>query len=121
MKTNEQYSDPVQAYAAGVVEGYLTADLLKKHWHNTVSDYCDGEAQYCYNLKKFLQTNLDFMNENIKFLRSYDVYWHQVFNYFKFMLFIECIKIMRIEFIHIKYFAVIQLQAVNLSIMILQK
>lgn len=78
VKTNEQYSDSIQAYAAGIVEGHLTADLLKKHWHNTVSDYCDGEAEYCDRLALFLQKNLDFMIENINLRRNYDVYWHQI-------------------------------------------
>ncbi|GFR04137.1 putative phospholipase B-like 2 [Trichonephila clavata] len=78
VKSNELFPDPVQAYAAGLVEGFLTADLLKKHWSNTVADYCKGEEPYCQRLQDFLEQNLDFINKNVEFKRKYDVYWHHV-------------------------------------------
>ncbi|GFU53295.1 putative phospholipase B-like 2 [Trichonephila clavipes] len=77
VKSNAVFSDPVQAYAAGLVEGFLTQDLLKKHWINMAADYCVDEKPYCQRLQKFLQQNLNFMNKNIEIKRNYDVYWHQ--------------------------------------------
>ena len=35
--TNESYPDAVQAYAAGLAEGYLTQEILAQHWNNTVA------------------------------------------------------------------------------------
>ncbi|GIY39257.1 putative phospholipase B-like 2 [Caerostris darwini] len=77
IKSNALYHDPIQAYAAGLVEGYLTADLLKKHWYNIADDYCTNEESYCKRLKAFLQKNVDFINDNV-FKREFDVYWHHV-------------------------------------------
>lgn len=76
--TNETFPDSVQAYCAGLAEGASTADLVKKHWYNSVATYCDGEESYCDRLKSFLETNLDFMNYNIARRRKYVPYWHQV-------------------------------------------
>ncbi|XP_015925352.1 putative phospholipase B-like 2 [Parasteatoda tepidariorum] len=78
IKSYEKYPDPIQAYAAGVVEGYLTADLLRKHFSNLVDGYCDGEEIYCQRLTSFLQENWDFIDSNVKVRRKYDVYWHQI-------------------------------------------
>ncbi|GFS56688.1 putative phospholipase B-like 2 [Nephila pilipes] len=78
VKSNAIFSDPVQAYAAGLVEGFLTKNLLKKHWNNMGADYCINEQKYCQRLQTFLQQNLNFMNKNIEIKRNYDIYWHQV-------------------------------------------
>uniref|UniRef100_A0A4Q8K3A3 Phospholipase B-like n=2 Tax=Liphistius sp. SGP-2016 TaxID=1905180 RepID=A0A4Q8K3A3_9ARAC len=78
VSTNEKYPDSVQAYAAGLVEGVLTADLIKKNWNNQGKMYCKGETSYCQRLKNFLQINLDFINFNIAKSRKYVPYWHQV-------------------------------------------
>ncbi|GBM34367.1 Putative phospholipase B-like 2, partial [Araneus ventricosus] len=78
VKSNELYPDPIQAYAAGLIEGHLTADLLKKHWSNVIMDYCVNEESYCQRLQAFLQENLDFINKNVQFKRQYDVYWHHI-------------------------------------------
>ncbi|KFM83543.1 putative phospholipase B-like 2, partial [Stegodyphus mimosarum] len=67
----------MQAYSAGLVEGFLTSDLLQKHWNNLAADYCKGEESYCKRLASFLQKNLDFINSNVKTRRQYNVYWHQ--------------------------------------------
>ena len=37
VKTDSGYSDDDQSYAAGLVEGFLTAPLIKMHWTNTVA------------------------------------------------------------------------------------
>ncbi|KAG8181373.1 hypothetical protein JTE90_008842 [Oedothorax gibbosus] len=78
IKSKASFPDSVQAYAAGLVEGYLTADLIRKHWNNIAADYCKGEEAYCKRLKSFLQKNLDFISQNVKTKRSCDIYWHHV-------------------------------------------
>ncbi|GIY08069.1 putative phospholipase B-like 2 [Caerostris extrusa] len=78
VKSNSLFPDPIQAYAAGLVEGYLTSNLLKKHWSNLAADYCTNEKNFCRHLQNFLEQNLDFINKNIRTKRSYDVYWHQI-------------------------------------------
>ncbi|KAF8794203.1 putative phospholipase B-like 2 like protein [Argiope bruennichi] len=78
VKSNKLFPDPIQAYAAGLLEGYLTADLLRKHWSNVIADYCVNEEEYCQRLQEFLQQNLDFINKNVQFKRQYDIYWHHV-------------------------------------------
>ncbi|XP_023216254.1 putative phospholipase B-like 2 [Centruroides sculpturatus] len=73
--TDPSYSDSFQAYAAGLVEGYLTADLISKHWNNLYLNYCKNE-EYCDKLKTFLQINMDFMNKNIQ--ENKTSYWNHV-------------------------------------------
>lgn len=75
--TNSSYSDSFQAYAAGLVEGYLTKDLIYKHWNNLYHNYCKNEEAYCKRLKTFLEINMDFMNKNIQEHRS-DFYWNHI-------------------------------------------
>ncbi|XP_076344421.1 phospholipase B domain containing lamina ancestor isoform X2 [Tachypleus tridentatus] len=78
ISTNGTWKDSVQVYAAGLLEGYLTRTLIKNHWRNTVADYCDGEMEYCQQLRQFLQTNINYMNDNIALYRNTWSYWHQV-------------------------------------------
>lgn len=79
VSTNEGYDDEVQAYAAGLVEGYLTADFIKMHWFNTVNGYCDQPySAYCTRLQTYLQQNLDWMNKMIQEPPHQDPYWSQV-------------------------------------------
>lgn len=75
--TNEFYNDSFQAYAAGLVEGYLTSELIDKHWNNLYANYCKNEKIFCEKLQNFLEINMNFMNKKIKQKRSHS-YWHQV-------------------------------------------
>lgn len=61
MHTNQHFSDPVQAYYAGLMEGVITSNLIQNHWDNTIGDYCRDSSKYCVKLIKFLQDNLDDM------------------------------------------------------------
>ncbi|XP_019646656.1 PREDICTED: putative phospholipase B-like 2 [Branchiostoma belcheri] len=77
--TNEKYNDSVQAYAAGLVEGYLTRDHMYNHWLNTVgAAFCSSKSTFCKNLESFLKTNLAWMKEQIEASGETDDYWHQV-------------------------------------------
>lgn len=61
--TNQHFTDAIQAYYAGLMEGVITHNLIKNHWDNTIGDYCSDYSKYCTKLEKFLQDNLDYMNE----------------------------------------------------------
>ncbi|XP_070572931.1 putative phospholipase B-like 2 [Ptychodera flava] len=77
LTTNPKYDDSVQAYAAGLIEGYLSSTLIYYHWVNTVYEFCVQPSEYCTKLKKYLQANLQWMTQQIK-ENPNDDYWHQV-------------------------------------------
>lgn len=50
------------------------------HWMNTVVNYCgpfEYEVGYCEKLKSFLETNLEWMQQEME-LNPDSPYWHQV-------------------------------------------
>ena len=77
VKTNSVYSDAQQARAAGIGEGYVTADQILYSWVNTLAGYCADQTPYCVRLDYYLlQTNhwLDFMVKTNK----KSSYWRHV-------------------------------------------
>ena len=80
MTTNgDDYSDSDQAYAAGLVEGYLTKELINYHWINTVQGQFCSEPMppKCVKMKGFLEKNLEWMRRQIELWKN-DPYWHMV-------------------------------------------
>ncbi|KAK2850385.1 hypothetical protein Q7C36_009168 [Tachysurus vachellii] len=76
--TNAKYNDTLQAYAAGVVEGVITSQLIYKHWTNTLMGYCGSYDQgYCKRLKEYITANLQWVEEQIA-KATESPYWHQV-------------------------------------------
>ena len=74
--TSDYYNDSMQAYAAGLAEGYITRDLISMHWMNTYEGYCKTPlTSYCQKLQQFLQDNLSWMTEQ---LAKNEAYWHHV-------------------------------------------
>lgn len=54
--------------------------LIYMHWVNTVVNYCgpfEYEVGYCEKLKNFLETNLEWMQEQMQRNKG-SAYWHQV-------------------------------------------
>ncbi|XP_064612356.1 putative phospholipase B-like 2 [Liolophura sinensis] len=77
--TEESFDDHIQAYAAGLAEGFLTSDLITLNWENTVKGYCQTPlSPYCTRLQTFLQTNLKWMYSQIEQLADNNPLWHQV-------------------------------------------
>lgn len=78
--TDENHNDQSQAYAAGLVEGYLTTDLMYKFWMNTVDGYCSDpqDADYCARLYQFLDDNRQWIKSQTVQSAATDPYWHQV-------------------------------------------
>ncbi|XP_067929268.1 putative phospholipase B-like 2 [Watersipora subatra] len=81
VSTNESYPDHVQAYAAGLAEGYITREITRQHWNNTIAGYCDMDSpsDYCKRLHNYLELNVNgFVNQAIIAHGGTDPYWHQV-------------------------------------------
>lgn len=77
--TSSNYPDEQQAFAAGMAEAALSSDLIHSQWMNTLQGYCPIPlSTYCTSLHKFLQTNLDWMNQQIKANSNTSGYWHMV-------------------------------------------
>ncbi|ESO82430.1 hypothetical protein LOTGIDRAFT_223334 [Lottia gigantea] len=73
------WNDSVLAYGAGLVEGYLTKDLIEMHWLNTQSTYCTQPySDYCTKLHWFLTENLEWIKDMINDATLQDTYWYQV-------------------------------------------
>jgi len=77
--TNSSYPDTDQAYYAGLLEGLVTSDLIKMHWHNTLAGYCtEPLSAFCQRLKAFVDANFGWVNQMIGLLADIDPYFHQV-------------------------------------------
>lgn len=75
--SNGSYPDMLQAKAAGMAEGYITSEMISMAYVNQYKGYCDGESDFCDNLRKFVKENNDWMEEKIASSPS-DDYWYQV-------------------------------------------
>jgi hypothetical protein len=76
--TNAEYSDTLQSYYAGFIEGYLTHELISMHWNNKLSKYFDDDDEFRLKLKNFVETNVSFIKSQINEFRKTDPYWHNV-------------------------------------------
>lgn len=76
--TSIKKDDETQAYAAGLLEGYVTADLINTYWHNVFKNFCDGRVDLCAKLDEFLRTNKNWVMSQVTEKNGSDAYWHQV-------------------------------------------
>lgn len=60
-----QTNSSALAYAAGFVEGVVTAPYISMHWQNTYEGYCSKPSKYCSNLMAFLDNNTNWMKQQI--------------------------------------------------------
>lgn len=77
IKTDPKFNDTAQVYAAGLMEGHLTKELIKNYRKNTMGDFCAGQTQYCKKLNDTIVSNLRFLNGYLKH-RDTEPYWHQI-------------------------------------------
>ena len=55
-----------QAFAAGYLEGTLTAELIYMHWFNTMRGHCEGDKQkVCDKINDYLKTNNEWIQSRI--------------------------------------------------------
>lgn len=78
IETSSKYPDTVQAYAAGLLEGSLTWQMIHHHWHNTINVVCEKWADECQKLMRFLRENTDIVRERAERLATTDPFWHMV-------------------------------------------
>lgn len=78
IETSPDYPDDVQAYAAGLLEGSLTWQLIHHHWHNTVRAACAPRAALCRKMRQYLKVNVASAREKADARRFEDPFWHMV-------------------------------------------
>nr|XP_031844295.1 putative phospholipase B-like lamina ancestor isoform X2 [Nomia melanderi] len=78
IETSSKYPDTVQAYAAGLLEGSLTWQLIHHHWYNTVRAECEKKVAECRKLTRYLRDNTAVIRERAELLESTDPFWHMV-------------------------------------------
>ena len=79
ISTSASHRDEDQAYTAGLGEALLTSDLIKLQWYNTLDGYCTLPlSAYCQRLKKFVDTNAAWVQQQLNSKADVDPYWHQV-------------------------------------------
>ena len=69
--------DSLQAYAAGLAEGYLTGVKVSQHFTNTYASYW-GEGPVPQPFVDYIETNLAYMRKQSEALGSSDSFWQQV-------------------------------------------
>ncbi|KAH6925054.1 hypothetical protein HPB50_000214 [Hyalomma asiaticum] len=79
LETNGDAKDEVQAYAAGVLEAYLTRQLIEYHWTNMFGGYCDSQPEYCRKLEEFMAENNKYSREQQHLRRDNESFWNMVY------------------------------------------
>lgn len=77
-ETRPEYPDWVQAYAAGLLEGSLTWQLIYWHWLNTVNDVCSDCKEFCNQVRNFIEENSEWIKDKAEERGDKDPFWHQV-------------------------------------------
>ena len=72
--SNHSYSDALQAYAGGYLEGVLTAHRIVEFIANTMGN----SSGFSPPLQRFVQANMKWMEEQVALLQNSDPYWYQV-------------------------------------------
>lgn len=78
IETSSKYPDTVQAYAAGLLEGSLTWQLIHHHWYNTIRPECEAKPVECQRLTRYLRDNTAIIRERAELMESTDPFWHMV-------------------------------------------
>ena len=78
IETSSKYPDTVQAYAAGLLEGSLTWQLIHHHWYNTIRPQCEEKPAECRKLTRYLRDNTSVIRKRAELLESTDPFWHMV-------------------------------------------
>ena len=80
MYTESHYDDVLQAYAAGLVEGHLTKEMIQLSLLNQGDGLCkEPVTGFCKKLKDYMNVNLQWMYSEIAKGAGKDPYWHQVY------------------------------------------
>nr|CAD7204538.1 unnamed protein product [Timema douglasi] len=77
LETDDRYSDEVQAYSAGFLEGFTTADVIYMHWYNTMNGFCEGRTEACRSVQDHLDKNRGWVDQMVVDYSDHQPYWHQ--------------------------------------------
>eukprot|EP01088_Endostelium_zonatum_P017361 TRINITY_DN508_c1_g1_i1.p1 TRINITY_DN508_c1_g1~~TRINITY_DN508_c1_g1_i1.p1 ORF type:complete len:545 (-),score=115.19 TRINITY_DN508_c1_g1_i1:56-1690(-) len=75
--TNAQYGDDIQLRAAGILEGYLTADRIYQHYTNLLPVFFPN-GQMTASVKNWFEAQNTWIRSEIKNNAHSDPYWGQV-------------------------------------------
>lgn len=78
IETTPSYPDAVQAYAAGLLEGSLTWQLIHHHWNNTIGAACKNHGDVCNKIRMTLENNAEIIRNRADVLAAQDPFWHMV-------------------------------------------
>uniref|UniRef100_A0A182T4P8 Phospholipase B-like n=1 Tax=Anopheles maculatus TaxID=74869 RepID=A0A182T4P8_9DIPT len=81
LESQSSYSDTVQAYAAGIMEGALTWHNIYMHWSNTIDAVCSKDVEseeFCDWLRGLITTNVDTVKKMADMKGKHDYYWYQI-------------------------------------------
>ena len=76
ISTNGSYDDGLQAEAAGMAEGFITADQIMMYFNATAAGYCKDDSDFCDKLNTYIENNEKWIDSNIKSGKN-DPYWNQ--------------------------------------------
>ena len=75
---NISYLPSLQARAAGYLEGWVTRDLVRMQYLNTIVGRCDGKEALCQRISDWVGQNTLWVRARIEELRRKEAYWHHV-------------------------------------------
>lgn len=79
VETNPVFADTLQAYAAGMVEGFSSADMIYKAYRNTLEGFCEWKSEaFCDRLRNYLAKNMRWMKSMIALKTDSCPVWHNV-------------------------------------------
>lgn len=77
LSTNGSFDDELQAHAAGMAEGYISADHIMMYFNATAAGYCAADSAFCTTLQNYIDTNDKWIQDNLKSNKN-DPYWKHV-------------------------------------------
>jgi len=83
LETSGDFSDVVQAYGAGFLEGWITSSILYMHYKNTIVGRCDGKEALCEKERKWVNENHHWVRKKIEHHQRKVAYWHHVGLFYK--------------------------------------
>lgn len=81
IQTSKIADSEAQAYAAGLLEGWVTANLIHLYWINTLKNYCNDRNDTCARLNDYVRKNKEWILSEVDKKNGSDSYWYQVSNH----------------------------------------
>ncbi|XP_054163966.1 putative phospholipase B-like 2 [Oppia nitens] len=76
LQTYINYTDDIQSYLGGFLEGYITGQLIHYNYRNNFDGFCENST-FCELLKEFMKSNYEFVDSMAAKEVNSD-YWHQI-------------------------------------------